>query len=85
MCLCSRILSGDASCLGIKAAVKTRAGSSGDYRIVQETDGSLTVYADMADPGKQRVLKEFELLSKDCGFLLPDISFRPYSYEKGRK
>ena len=30
-------------------------------------------------------LKEFELLSKDCGFLLPDISFRPYSYEKGRK
>lgn len=52
----------DASCLGIRAAVKTRQ-SSRDYRIVQETDGRLTVCGH-GRPGKQRVLKEFELLSK---------------------
>lgn len=68
-----------------KGGGEYEAGSAGDYRIVQETDGRLTVYADLTDSGRKRVLEEFELLSKDSGFLLPHISFRPYSCEKGRK
>lgn len=62
-----------------------KTGISGDYRIVQETDGRLTVYADLTDYGKQRVVEEFSLLSKDCGFVLPRISFMAYGREKGRK
>lgn len=62
-----------------------KTGISGDYRIVQEKDGRLTVYADLTEYGKQKIAEEFSLLSKDCGFILPEIRFTAYGREKGRK
>ena len=57
----------------------------GDYRIVQEQDGTITVYADLGENGKYRVLREFECLARDQGVVLPELDFQPYSCERGRK
>lgn len=56
-----------------------------DYRIVQEEDGHITVYADLSECKKQQILKEFETLAEDGGFVLTKINFRSYYCEKGRK
>lgn len=58
---------------------------NGEYRVVQETDCSITVYADLEEQEKGRVLQEFTRLSDDGGFVLPAIAFRPYFCEPGRK
>lgn len=68
---------------GTKRWVKQSA--SGDYRIVQETEGRISVYADLTEKGRQRVEKEFRQLSEDRGFALPEITFKPYFCEKGKK
>lgn len=64
-------------------AKSTEAG--GEYRIRQEKDGSLTVYADLTEGERGRVQQEFAKLAMDRSFLLPEIVYRPYCLEKGRK
>lgn len=58
---------------------------AGDYRVVQEEDGRITVYADLSEAERQRVKEEFLKLAEDQGFLLLAITFKPYEYERGRK
>ncbi len=56
-----------------------------DYRIVQEPEGGITVYADLDEDGRSKVKREFRRLAEDQGFVLPRLEFRPYSFERGRK
>ncbi|MDE7352215.1 MAG: hypothetical protein K2O06_04110 [Acetatifactor sp.] len=58
---------------------------TGEYRVVQEMDGNITVYADFKEQQKQRVLKEFTVLARDQKFILPKVRFAPYLQEQGRK
>ncbi len=57
----------------------------GDYRIVQEPEGSITVYADLEDQGRRRVRREFQCLARDQNVILPPLDFQPYSCVRGRK
>ena len=61
------------------------AGSITDYRVVQETDGSITVFADIDEPMKKRVKEEFGKLAAEKGFCLPELRFAKYCYDKKRK
>ncbi len=61
------------------------AGSITEYRIVQEPDGRITVYANIDDSMRTRVREEFEKLAKEKHFVLPELGFAPYSYDKTRK
>lgn len=61
------------------------AGAGGEYRIRQEKDGSLTIYGDLTKKEREQVRKEFLRLATDRGFLLPEMVYRPYCLEKGRK
>lgn len=56
-----------------------------DYRIVQETDGKITIYANLSEDERQQVQNEFEKLAKDKNFILTELSFQAYCYERGRK
>lgn len=56
-----------------------------EYRVVQKADGNITVYADLGDRQRQRVLEEFTVLSQDQKFILPKVRFSPYQQEAGRK
>jgi len=58
---------------------------SGDYRVRQEADGSITVYGDLTEEEKEKTGREFASLAKDRGFLPPDIKYMPYFLEKDRK
>lgn len=62
------------------------SGDITDYRIEQQREnGNLNVYSDISDSMKERVRKEFVKLAEDRNFVLPEISFHPYSYDKKRK
>ena len=61
------------------------SGSTGEYRVVQNADGTITVYADFEEEQQRRVRKEFEKLGQDKGFVLSEITFKAYQIEKGRK
>ncbi len=61
------------------------AGNITDYRIVQQKDSSVVVYADIDDEMKAAVTQEFEKLAEDNGFGMPALSFESYSYDKSRK
>ena len=57
----------------------------GDYRAVQDTDGKIIIHAHLTESGKKQVQKEFQYLAQDQGFLLPEITFQPYTWEPGKK
>lgn len=61
------------------------SGNISDYRIVQQADGSISIYADIDDKMKEKVTGEFEKLAEDNGFKLPEIRFEKYAYDKNRK
>lgn len=61
------------------------AGNITDYRVVQRADGNITVYADIERPMKEKVLEEFQKLAADRNFILPQIQFEDYVYDKKRK
>ena len=61
------------------------AGSITDYRIVQQENGSITVFADIDKNMKEKVYEEFQKLASDREFILPDIQFENYYYDKKRK
>lgn len=58
--------------------------TAGDYRVVQE-NGKITVYADLTEKEKDKVKREFEKLAEDRKFIMPEMIFMDYSFEKGRK
>lgn len=61
------------------------AGNITDYRVVQDVDGDITVFADIDQNMKDRVLEEFSKLALDKGFVMPKIQFDNYYYDKTRK
>lgn len=58
---------------------------TGDYRIVQESDGTITVYADLTEEEQRRFTAELKLLAGDRQFLMPKLNFKEYQWERGRK
>ena len=58
---------------------------TGEYRVVQEPDKSITVYADLGEQKRQQILREFTILARDQKFILPKVRFTPYLQEQGRK
>lgn len=72
---------------GLKAPAPNmiRPKWSGEYRVVQEPDNSITVYADLGEQGRQQILREFTILARDQKFILPKLRFAPYQQEQGRK
>ena len=56
-----------------------------EYRVVQNPDRKLTVYADLTVEEQEGVRREFRKLARDRGIVLPDISFASYDWEKGKK
>lgn len=60
-------------------------GGEGEYRIVQERDGRILVYADLTATGQQRVREEFMHLAEEQRWILPKLLFRPYVQEQGKK
>ncbi len=61
------------------------SGNISDYRIVQQADGSISIYADIDDKMKEKVTGEFKKLAEDNDFKLPEIRFEKYAYDKNRK
>ena len=61
------------------------SGNIRDYRIVQQADGNIIIYADIDDSMKEKVKDEFRHLAEDNGFELPEICFEKYTYDKNRK
>ena len=61
------------------------SGNISDYRIVQQADGSINIYADIDDKMKEKVTGEFKKLAEDNDFKLPEIRFEKYAYDKNRK
>ena len=61
------------------------SGNITDYRIVQNEDDSITVFADIDDNMQQRVLNEFKKLADDKNCIMPLIEFKAYCYDKNRK
>ena len=61
------------------------AGNITDYRVVQELDFGITVYADIDEAMKEKVRGEFIKLSEDHKFIMPEMRFEKYFYDKTRK
>lgn len=61
------------------------AGNITDYRVVQSENNDVTVYADIEQDMKERVVKEFQKLATDQRFVMPKIHFEQYCYDKKRK
>lgn len=61
------------------------SGNITDYRIVQNEDNSITVFADIDDNMKQKVSDEFKKLADDKNSIMPKIEFKAYCYDKNRK
>lgn len=61
------------------------AGNIRNYRVVQSEDGSIIIFSDADDAGKERLRQEFEKLSADKDFTLPEISFCEFEYQAGKK
>ena len=61
------------------------SGNIRDYRIVQQSDESMIIYADVDDTMKEKIMGEFKKLSEDNNFELPEIRFERYAYDKNRK
>lgn len=71
--------------LKVPAPNMIRPKWSGEYRVVQEPDKSITVYADLGEQKRQQILREFTILARDQKFILPKVRFTPYLQEQGRK
>ena len=48
------------------------------YRVVQHTDKTLSVFINANESTKMAIKREFEIMSQDMGFVLPEISFQEY-------
>ncbi|MCI8660980.1 MAG: hypothetical protein HFG54_12190 [Lachnospiraceae bacterium] len=56
-----------------------------DYRVVQNTDGSIVICGDWNRDEKKRIEQEFFQLAEDRDLILPKIVFHPCACELGRK
>lgn len=56
-----------------------------EYRVMQLEDGNIKVFTNESDETKEKIKKEFENLSKEMDFILPNIEFSSYEYNKKKK
>ena len=56
-----------------------------EYRITQLEDGNIKIFVTENDDIKEKIKKEFENLSEEMGFILPNIEFSNYEYNKNKK
>lgn len=61
------------------------AGEITEYRVVQQEDGSITIYADLTDALKEHVREEFLLMLKEHQCNLVDVTFEKYTVKSGVK
>lgn len=61
------------------------SGEIDNYRVVQNSDSTIQIFADCNENLKQNILKSFKDLSVEMNFVLPEISFSNYSYDKNKK
>ncbi len=61
------------------------SGNITDYIIRQEKNGEITVFADIDPTLRNNVIIEFEKLSEEKNFILSEIRFNNYYYDKKRK
>ena len=61
------------------------AGDISDYRCVQNTKEKITIYIDENKVIREKIYNEFKKLSEQLNFIMPDINFEKYSYDKKRK
>ena len=64
---------------------RKRKESTWEYRVVQNPDRSITVYADLTEEERETVVGEFRKLARDRRLVQPDIVFAPYDWEVGKK
>ena len=55
------------------------------YRTVQLENGNIRIYIDEAEEIKEKIINEFENLSKQMSFVMPEIEFVNYEYNKNKK
>lgn len=57
-----------------------------NYRVVQIKKDEIVVYVDTRhDNCKNKIIKEFESLSKNLNFIMPIINFKNYSFDNSKK
>ena len=56
-----------------------------EYRITQLEDGNIKIFVTENNDIKEKIKMEFENLSKEMGFILPNIEFSNYEYNKNKK
>lgn len=61
------------------------AGNVENYRVLQTEKGEIEVYMDEPENMQERIRQEFARLAEDMGFLLPNISFYAYGYDRNKK
>ena len=61
------------------------AGDIENYKVVQLKNGNIRIYTNESDYIKEKIKNEFENLSKERNFILPDIEFLNYEYDKNKK
>lgn len=70
-------------CLLLSNSLET--GFKSDYRVVQETSGTISIYGDFSEEEREQIRQEFAGLANDRGLVLPGLAFLPYTYDPGRK
>lgn len=61
------------------------AGEVENYRVLQKETGELQIYLDGDTDMQSRIWEEIRRLSEDQGFIMPEIWFDGYHYDKGKK
>lgn len=61
------------------------AGDVENYRVLQKETGELQIYLDGDTDMQNRIREEIRRLSEDQGFIMPEIWFDGYHYDKGKK
>ena len=61
------------------------AGDISNYRCVQNTKEEITIYIDENKDIKEKIYNEFKKLAEQLNFIMPNINFKEYSYDKKRK
>lgn len=56
-----------------------------EYRVVQDKDNLVTVFANLTEEEKTLVIKEFQKLANDNNVLLPKLKFKEYETDKNKK
>ena len=60
-------------------------GEVSDYRIVQEENGDINVYWNENESMKDKFMNELIKMAEDRNFIVPQVSFSAYSFDRSKK